>query len=115
MWVWWTKARRDELPSEWAPGEWRRAADGAEYRLRSRVVALDPLDQSAELAIRAEKRERGEIVAAEEHRLSMRMYFREELVMMLERAGFKSVRVEGAYTGREPTADDDFLVFIARR
>jgi hypothetical protein len=32
---------------------------------------------------------------------------------MLECAGFDSVGVEGEYTGREPTADDDFLVFIA--
>ena len=43
----------------------------------------------------------------------MRMYFRDELVLMLERAGFGSVRVEGAYTGDEATADDEFLVFIA--
>jgi hypothetical protein len=34
---------------------------------------------------------------------------------MLERAGFGSVRVEAGYTGAEPTADDDFLVYIARR
>jgi len=41
------------------------------------------------------------------------MYFRDELVLMLERAGFGSVRVEAGYTGAAPTADDDFLVFIA--
>ena len=49
----------------------------------------------------------------EEHRLSMRMYFRDELLLLLERAGFEPVRVEAGYTGAEPTADDDFLVFIA--
>lgn len=30
----------------------------------------------------------GEHVAEQEHRLSMRMYFRDELLLLLERAGF---------------------------
>jgi hypothetical protein len=103
------------LPSEWSSEpNCRRADDGTEYALRGRRLAVDPLDQSALLAIRAEKRRNGELVAAEERKLSMRMYFRDELVLMLERAGFGSVQVEGAYTAREPTPDDDFLVFIAR-
>ena len=48
--------------------------------------------------------------------LSLRFfYFRDELWLMLERAGFASVRVEApGDTGAEPTPpDDEFLVFIA--
>jgi hypothetical protein len=30
-------------------------------------------------------------------------------------AGFDPVEVEGAHTGRAPTPEDDFLVFVARR
>ena len=103
------------MPTDWSPleFEWRRADDGTEYALQGRILALDPLDQSAQLVLRAGKRVGGELVAEEEHRLSMRMYFRDELALMLERAGFGSVRVEAAYTGAEATADDEFLVFIA--
>lgn len=115
LWACWSKPGRDELPSEWSPEPTRRRADdGTEYSLRSRRLALDPLDQSAVLAIRVEKSRNGELLAAEERELSMRMYFRDELVLMLERAGFGSVQVQGAYTGGNPTPDDEFLVFIAR-
>ena len=34
---------------------------------------------------------------------------------MLENAGFTDVEVRGDHNDAEPTADDDFLVFLARR
>jgi SAM-dependent methyltransferase len=116
QWPRWTKPGRDELPSDWLPvePEWRAAEDGSEYSLQGQVQSFDPLDQSTQLVLRAQKRAGGAVVA-EEHALSLRFYFRDELLLMLERAGFESVRVEAGYTGAEPTADDDFLVYIARR
>ena len=57
----------------------------------------------------------GEVVAEEEHVLTMTLYFKDELVLMLERAGFDDVRVRGQYNDAEPTVDDDFLVYIAQR
>jgi SAM-dependent methyltransferase len=115
-WQRWTKEKRAELPSPWPDEATRRQAeDGTEYALRTRTLAVDPLDQSVALAIRVEKRRGDELVAEEERELTMRMYFRDELVLMLERAGFAGGEVEAGYTGRQPTGDDDFLVFIARR
>jgi SAM-dependent methyltransferase len=115
-WARWAKPGRDEVPTGWSSDEleWRRAADGSEYALRSKILALDPLSQSMHLLLEASKRVGDEVVAEEEHELSLRFYFRDELLLMLERAGFSDVRVEAGYTGREPTADDDFLVYIAR-
>ena len=114
QWPRWTKPGRDELPSDWLPASPSGAPPrtGASTRCRGRCL-VDPLDQSTQLVLRAQKRAGGEVVA-EEHRLSLRFYFRDELLLMLERAGFDSVRVEAGYTGAEPTADDDFLVYIAR-
>jgi hypothetical protein len=43
------------------------------------------------------------------------LYFRDELVMMLERAGFREVVVRGGYEDEEPTGEHRFLVFIARK
>jgi SAM-dependent methyltransferase len=116
-WARWAKPGRAELPTGFSPEEpeWRRAEDGSEYALQARILALDPLDQSAQLLMRARKRVGGEIAGEEDHRLSLHYYFRDELLLMLERAGFSSIRIEAGYTGGEPTADDDFLVFIARR
>jgi SAM-dependent methyltransferase len=115
-WPLWTAGPRSQLPEEWPPaGERRRAADGTEYELRTRAIGFDPLDQALALEIRADKWANGEHVAAEEHAISIRLYFRDELLLMLERAGFSHVEVRGGYTAGEPTANDDFLVYIARR
>jgi hypothetical protein len=45
----------------------------------------------------------------------MTLYFKDEIVLMLEHAGFSDVEVRAAYTDAEPTGEDDFLVFSARR
>ena len=57
----------------------------------------------------------GELEAEEVHRLDVGRYFRNEVVLMLERAGFADVVVHGEHEEREPTPDDDFLVFVARK
>lgn len=115
-WSKWLKEERDRLPTPWPEsGTRRQAADGTEYELRSRVVAADPLDQTIALEMRAEKRRDGEVLATEEHAISLRSYFRDELVLMLEKAGFADVDVRGDHNDAEPTADDEFLVFVATR
>lgn len=111
----WTAEGRNELPTRWPSESDRKVApDGSEYLLRSRMLSADPLDQSFVLAMRAEKRRDGELVAEEERSISIRMLFRDEVVLMLEQAGFADVEVRGPYTDAEPTPDDDVLVFVAR-
>jgi hypothetical protein len=106
-WSWW--AERPELPQPWSSEPQRgTAADGSELTLQSRVLDLDPLDQSLRLEIRAEKSSNGAVVAREEHELTMRMWFRDELVMAMRHAGFRSVDVA-------PGVDEDILVFVARK
>jgi SAM-dependent methyltransferase len=115
-WSQWTSEGRRALPEPWPPpGERERAPDGSEYELRARVLEVDPLDQSFVLEICADKWIDGEHVASEEHALTIRSYFRDELVLMLRNARFTEVDVRGGYAGEEPTADHDFLVYIARR
>jgi SAM-dependent methyltransferase len=115
-WLRWTKEERDRLPLAWPDtGTCKRTEDGTEYELRSRMRAVDPLDQTLTLDMRAEKRRDGELVASEERAISLRQYFRDELVLMLERAGFDDVVVRGEHNGAAPTADDGSLVYIATR
>jgi SAM-dependent methyltransferase len=115
-WKYWQQEGRAELPRPWSePGERRPGADGAEYALRSRVVAFDPLEQQITYEMRAWMWRDGELVAEEEHRLDMTLYFTHEIVLMLERARFDDVELRAGYEDRAPTADDDFVVFIARK
>ena len=116
LWPYWTKEKRDELPQAWRePGERRRASDGSELALTSRVVGMDPLDQSFRMELRVLKWREGELVAQEDHSLSMRDYFRDELLLMLAGAGFSDIEVRRGYADEPPTSNDEFLVFIARK
>jgi len=114
LWQRWTREERKRLPMPWPQGERRLAADGTELVLRTRTAHVDPLDQTAVLEIRAERWRDGRLAASEERSLSMRMYFRDELLLMLDRAGFSNVDVRGGYANEDATGDHDFLVYIAR-
>ena len=115
-WQKWIKEERLRLPEPWPESPGRRLApDGSEYELRARALELDPLEQTLVLEIRAQKWREGRLVATEERPISLRMYFRDELLLMLERAGFVDVDVRAGHADRPPTADDSFLVFVARR
>jgi SAM-dependent methyltransferase len=115
-WTYWPSERRNELPQPWPPaGDLRGASDGSEYSLRVRAVALDPLAQSVRAEIRAEQWRDGVLVAEEQYPIDLMLYFRDELVLMLERAGFRDVAVRGGYEDRPATPDDRFLVFSARK
>jgi SAM-dependent methyltransferase len=115
-WRYWLRDEQRSLPEPWpAGGERRRAEDGSEYELRVRLAALDPLDQRLTYELRASMWRGGALVAEEEHRLTERLYFRDELVTMLEQVGFADVRVFGGYSDRAARADDDILVFSARK
>jgi SAM-dependent methyltransferase len=118
LWRHWLKDERRELPRPWrdlGEGDRRRASDGAEYELRSRIVELDPLEQSVMLELRADMWRDGEHAASEEHVLRMSLYFTPELVALLERAGFADIELRGDYVDEAPDADTDFVVFIARK
>ncbi|HXY85723.1 MAG TPA: class I SAM-dependent methyltransferase [Gaiellaceae bacterium] len=108
-------AERSELPGELKPPrELKRASDGSELGISSRLVELDPLEQRGTLEIRIEEWRDGALEEAEERLLTFNLYFKYELQMMLERAGFSSVVVEGDHNDAPPTPDDEFLVYVAR-
>jgi len=114
----WWKTERDAIPREWpsqGEAERRRGSDGAEYALQSRVVDFDPLDQRLIYELRAWMWRDNELVRAEEHTLHINLYFKNELLMMLERAGFTPVDVRGNHSDQAPARDDDFLVFVATK
>ncbi|MCL1602163.1 MAG: hypothetical protein M3112_11645 [Actinomycetia bacterium] len=50
----------------------------------------------------------------EKRLLHIAMYFKNEMLLMLERAGFTDVVLHGEHQERAPTSDDEFIVFVAR-
>jgi hypothetical protein len=115
-WQYWLQEQRSQLPRAWEPsGDRRVATDGSEYELWSRVLDLDPLEQTYTFQMRAERRLDGQVVAQEEHILKGCVYFKNELLMMLEQAGFRDIGVYGDHTEEEATAEHTTLVFIATK
>ena len=117
QWRYWECENRAALPESWnsRPGTRKRSSDGNDYELRTRIVDLDPLRQSVTLQIRVEMSRAGRSLAEEEHTLDINLYFMNEFLAMLERAGFSEVAVRGNHTDEDATGDHDFLVFVARK
>jgi SAM-dependent methyltransferase len=116
VWRYWLRLERGALPEPRKPlKSRRRASDGTELVLSSRILDLDPLEQRMTRAMHAEQWRDGVLEAHEEHLLHSCEYFRNELLLMLERAGFTHVIVQGDHNDREARSDDNFLVFVARK
>jgi SAM-dependent methyltransferase len=91
----------DEQPFHWQVRDWNDPSDG-DISLRTRVDAVEKEDRCVHMTIRAEARDG----RCEEHTLTMRFWFRDELVPLLERAGFADIRVL-------PGVDEHTLVYVA--
>jgi SAM-dependent methyltransferase len=115
-WKYWLGGERAELPTPDAPPKnRRRASDGSEYAIRSRLLDVDPLDQSIALEIRAQLWQEDQLRAEETHVLTARYYFLHELRMLVEQAGFHDVVVHGDHVQAAPTAEDEFFVVVGRK
>ena len=115
-WARWLPGRRGTLPREW-DDDWERrtAADGDELGLLVRLADFDPLDQRLAYEMRARIWRDGAVVAEEAFRLVENIYFAQELLLMLEVAGFRDLDMVGAYGGAPASADDPVIVIIGRR
>ena len=80
-----------------------------------RLAELDPLGQSQTLEVRGRLWRAGKIVKEEAHSLKENLYFAQEILLLLDEAGFHELAVEGGYTGRPATADDGMVCFVARK
>jgi SAM-dependent methyltransferase len=117
QWQHWLRDETPDLPRPWpgGDGQRRRASDGGELALQSRLVAFDPLEQRATLEMRARQWRDDRLVAEELHTLDLGLYFKNELQLMLERAGFDVVAVHGDHEEVAASAEHDFVVFVARK
>jgi SAM-dependent methyltransferase len=115
-WTRWLPGRRKGIPREWpAEGERRTTADGDDIELVGRLLKLDPLEQMYTSQVRLRLWSGGQIVKEEEYSLSESLYFAQEVLLLLDEAGFRDVAIEGGFTGRPATSDDGTVAFVAKR
>lgn len=113
-WTMWLPEGRNSLPQNWPEdGQPRTAPDGSQHSAFFRTVEVDPLEQTFTRQVRLEKRRDGELVGSEEYTLQGNMYFKNEVQLMLQMAGFRDINVTGDYSQEPATPDHDELVFIA--
>jgi SAM-dependent methyltransferase len=115
-WPCWLPGGREHLPESWPDeGTRRQAADGDEIELRVRLVELDPLEQRVTAEIRATLQRAGTLVAEEVHTFRTTLYFRNELLDLLEHVGFVDIEVRSGCSDAPAAAEDTWLAFIARK
>lgn len=81
----------------------------------ARTVAMDPLENIATRQMRCRLWKSGALIQEEIHTQKVGDYSKNELVLMLERAGFREIMVNGEYCDEPATADDKVIIFVARK
>jgi len=115
-WEKWEPARRKTLPEPW-PEEGKRwiASDGSEYIERQRMVSVDPLEQRMVRQARIEKWVSGKLIGSQEYSQHRALYLPNEVLLMLQVAGFRRITVRGDYSDEVATPDSEELVFTAQK
>ena len=90
-------------------------ADGHEYELHYRRVAFDPLEQRLTGEMRTLLFKHNQVVTDETYTLTSNYYFRNEMRMLLEKAGFTVEAEKGDWTDADATADHNGIVYFARK
>ena len=107
---------RRSLPQEWpASTERKLLADGCELEVTARTVATDPLENIATRQIRVRLWRKDELLKEEVHTQKLDDYNKDELVFMLEHAGFSDIQIFGDFSDEPATADHKDLIFVARK
>lgn len=113
LWPLWRKDARSHLPEPWSEEIGKVPADGREYELHYRLVALDPLAQRTVDELRTLLFKDGQLVADDTYTLQSTYYFRHEMQLLLEKVGFTNITVQGDYREETATADHGMLVYLA--
>jgi SAM-dependent methyltransferase len=93
----------EEKPFRWRARDWGESSEG-EISLSVRVDAVDEDDRCVRMTIRAETPDG----RREQHTLTMRQWYRDDLVPLLHDAGFATVNVLSG-------VDENTLVYVATR
>lgn len=107
---------RNKLPEQFPASSSREMlADGSELEMYARTTTFDPLEDVVEREMRSRLWKDGKMIQEEFLSIGLEGYRKNELVLMLELAGFQEISLQGDYAGGPATADSKNLVFVARK
>jgi SAM-dependent methyltransferase len=107
---------RHSLPEQWPESsERKRLADGTELEIAARTVAVNPLEETQTRQLRARLWHNGILLEEQIQTQRYEEYGMNELILMLERAGFNDIQIYGDYSEEPATADHENLIFAARK
>ena len=113
-WEKWEPAKRKTLPEPW-PDEkvHRTSADGSEYFEQQRMLSVDPLQQKMVHQVRIEKWVSGKLISSQEYTQHRTLYLPNEVLLMLQVAGFREITIRDGCTDKLATPDSEELIFTA--
>lgn len=115
-WELWLTESRCKMPEPWPDrGPPHIAHDGSQRFIQFRMLDVNALEQTYAREVRLEKWIADKLVVAEDYVLHGNLYLKQELMLMLQVAGFNEVSVRGNYTDEEATSQHGELVFTAIR
>ena len=85
------------------------------YELWYRLVSVDPLEQQTVGEMRMLLFKDGQLAADDTYRLISNYYFRHEMRLLLEKAGFTVEAEKEDWTDADVTAEHDSIVYFARK
>jgi SAM-dependent methyltransferase len=115
IWPLWRKEAQDQLPKPWPAGSGEPPTDDREYDLHYRLVAVDPLEQQTTGEMRMLLYKDGQVAADDTLQLTSNYYFRNEMRLLLEKAGFVIELEKGSWTEETATAEHEVITFFARK
>ena len=92
-----------------------RPRDGANVTAYSWTESADRFEQMKVEKRRYEAEKSGEIIEREFHTMSLRWYFKYEMITMLEQAGFNDIFIFGDYTDDAATVASSETIYQARK
>lgn len=114
-WAGWLPENRRCLPLDWFPPERNTLPDGDELESAVQIYAQDPLEQVSVHKFRARLWRDGKMIKEEIHTMQTEGYNKNELLLLLELAGFEVVLIFGDYSNEPATMDHENLIFVARK
>ena len=114
-WAGWLPENRRSLPLDWFPPERNTLPDGDELETAVQIYSQDPLEQVSVHKFRARLWRDRKMIQEEIHTMKTEGYNKNELLLILEFAGFEDVQIFGDYSNEPATMDHENLIFVARK
>ena len=115
FWKGFLAENRGSLPLDWFPPRSNTLPNGDELETAVQIFSQEPLDTISVHKFRARIWRDGQIIKEEIHDMKTECYSKNELLLMLELAGFEDVQVFGDYSLEPATMDHENLMFVATK